>query len=130
MSGSRSMQGKHSWLHFVNYLIYTSIQRTIISHSGGHWGQFRNSNQGRGATPTRSHTHQPPHHSHPSTSKLPEKYINIIPPSSPRLPLAPVWRSGAALDGRHGEASHHGTPVRKCWVTFGRGSSVPGTPER
>lgn len=27
------MQGKHSWLHFVNYLIYTSIPLTIISCS-------------------------------------------------------------------------------------------------
>lgn len=33
MSGSHSMQGKHSWLHFVNYLIYTSIPLTIISCS-------------------------------------------------------------------------------------------------
>lgn len=25
------MQGKHSWLHFVNYLIYKSIPLTIIN---------------------------------------------------------------------------------------------------
>lgn len=48
MSGSHSMKGKHSWLHFVNYLIYASIPLTMISCS---WDRFWTCNQG-GSQPT------------------------------------------------------------------------------
>lgn len=43
MSGSRSIQRKHCWLHFVNYLMYTSILLTMASCSQD---RFRTSYQG------------------------------------------------------------------------------------